>query len=392
MPAYIYYTVTDDYGSLSTVEVEFPITTPLSDLPLLLQAFADLINPLVEGGLEQAGIVVPVDITWAAAAVGSDVQEKAEFYFTTEGGFSKTLNLPAILEDYFLPNSKHIDLTDFDIAAFVSAIEDGIDLSGAGGSGTVQPCDQRGEDIIFLEKAIENWGKRRERPIYWPDDAFYSSKVLAIEPFSLAAYYTLNESGGAIAHDSSGNTFNGAATGVTWGQIGIGDGTTAAGFDGINDRIDFYSAGLRDFLDAGDGLSLSMWARISTWDQTQRVAINLKFLGLDNLLFYTNTTDSLVLQWRDDTGFHFNEFMPATNSWLHLGAIISKNANTAQFFYNGTPGSVKSIDTADWSDLEGAALGMNAALTIQFWRGDLAHVAIWRTVLAQSEMQVLAEV
>ena len=43
--------------------------------------------------------------------------------------------------------------------------------------------------------------------------------------------------------DISGNGFDGAYTGVTLGQDGIGDGNTCPLFDGANDFLDFYSAG-----------------------------------------------------------------------------------------------------------------------------------------------------
>ena len=49
----------------------------------------------------------------------------------------------------------------------------------------------------------------------------YSEKVLALSPI---AYWPLWEAAGAVAEDISGNGFDGAYTGVTLGQTGIGDG------------------------------------------------------------------------------------------------------------------------------------------------------------------------
>ena len=68
----------------------------------------------------------------------------------------------------------------------------------------------------------------------------YSDKVLGYSPI---AYWPLWEASGATAEDISGNGFDGAYTGVTLGQEGIGDGNTCPLFDGANDYVDIYSAG-----------------------------------------------------------------------------------------------------------------------------------------------------
>lgn len=392
MPIYIYYTVADEQGALATIDIEFPVDTPLDDLPLLLQAFSDLIEPLVYGGLQQAGFLVPVDITWPAASVNSDIQEKAEFTFTTELGNTKTLNLPTILEGYFRTGSKYIDQTDPDIAAFVTAIEDGIDLSGAGGSGTVQPCDQRGEDIVFLDKALENWGKRRDRPIYRPEEFLYSDIVTQILPDDLLAYYTLSESTGTIAHDSSGNGNNGTATGVTWGQTGIGDGTTAAGFDGINDLINIYSTAIRDALDAASAITLSWWSRVSTYDAVTRMMISFRASGNATLASYLNTTGVISLVWFDPSAKQ-KIFDPVGSlAWLHFSAVLDKAGGSVNFYVGGSPLGALSASFAGWTSLENFRIGVNSAANIQYWLGDIAHVAIWTAALSPAQIAALSEV
>src|SRR6185369_2987824 len=61
--------------------------------------------------------------------------------------------------------------------------------------------------------------------------AAYAPKVLALDPL---AYYQLDTD----ATDSSGNDYDGSATGVTFGATGIGDGQGAASFDGSTSFID----------------------------------------------------------------------------------------------------------------------------------------------------------
>lgn len=163
MPIHIYFTIQDGKGETSTVTIPFPDGTPLTDIPHLVQAFADLLDPLTTGGLLQAGARIIQDATgWIGTpSASADVQEKAEFILRTANGFLKRLNLPTFLESLFTPGSAVVDTADADVAAFVTALEDGVDLTGVGGSGVVQPCDLRGEDLVSLERAIENWGRRR---------------------------------------------------------------------------------------------------------------------------------------------------------------------------------------------------------------------------------------
>jgi hypothetical protein len=163
MAIHLTFSIQDEKGDVSTIDIPVPDSTPLTDIPYLLQAFADLLDPIVQGGLVQAAAKVIGTVTgWgSAAAAGSDVQEKASFLFRTAGGYAKKIGIPTILESIFNAGSKDVDLGHTDVAALVTAIETGVDVSGAGGSGVIQPCDYRGDDISDLETATEDWGKRR---------------------------------------------------------------------------------------------------------------------------------------------------------------------------------------------------------------------------------------
>lgn len=164
MPYFLYYTIQDSDGDTSVVEIPIPTTTAVANLIGAVTAMAGLINPLTNGGLVAAGVRLEVDLsgTWGpVAALIADVQEKGEFAFRGENGFLKRLNIPAFLETLFTGagSTKQIDLGDTDVAAFVTAMEDGFVVGGA----TIQPVDVRGDDLETLEYAVENWGKRRRR-------------------------------------------------------------------------------------------------------------------------------------------------------------------------------------------------------------------------------------
>lgn len=165
-PIEVFYTVQDADGDKSTITIPVPSATPLLDLPLFVQQMEPLLDALTNGGLVSAGFTVEVDLSaaWpAAAAVIADVQEKAQFAFRTLGGFVKRISIPTILESVFGGGgaSDQVDTTNPDVMAFVAAMENGIDLTGIGGSGTVQPCDSRDDDLVSMEYAVEAWGKKR---------------------------------------------------------------------------------------------------------------------------------------------------------------------------------------------------------------------------------------
>ena len=71
----------------------------------------------------------------------------------------------------------------------------------------------------------------------FPSGAAYSKRI---QEFSgnLVAHWPLNERSGTVAYDLSGNGNDGAITGATLGQAGIGDGLTSQGFDGATSFID----------------------------------------------------------------------------------------------------------------------------------------------------------
>lgn len=159
----VYVKIRDAKGDTSTVTIPIPTSTSLADAALFAAAIADLIDPLVSGGIVGAGFSVGVDLTTVTTvpAAISDVQEKAMFVFRTINGFLKRLHLPTFEEGKFVPNSVNVDQSDPDVAAFITAMTEGIDLTSAGGSGVVAPVDTRGEDLELLETAIEAWGRAR---------------------------------------------------------------------------------------------------------------------------------------------------------------------------------------------------------------------------------------
>jgi|SRR5215207_391721 len=159
MPITIFYNLIDAKNQVSRVEIDVPTATATANVITLIPLVAELIQPLVAGGLQSAGFTVEVDVSAGfgpIASLAADVQEKAEFVFNVAGGFIKRLNIPTILESVFNPGTAEVDIADPDVAAFVDFMTDGI-TSGA----LIAPVDSRNADITTLKVARENWGKRR---------------------------------------------------------------------------------------------------------------------------------------------------------------------------------------------------------------------------------------
>lgn len=155
----VYFNIIDNKGNSSRVEIPLPGTVAMADLPGAVQAFGALVDPLITGGLRNAGFTVEVDIPGFSGLAGtlSDVQEKATFALRTAGGYLKRLGLPTFNETLIIPASSAVNTAQADVAAFVDALEGGVTVNGH----VILPCDYRGDDLASLESAYEDWGRRR---------------------------------------------------------------------------------------------------------------------------------------------------------------------------------------------------------------------------------------
>lgn len=162
----IFYNIAD--GSLpkhhvSRIEIPVDPAAALTTVQGAVETMWNLINPLTTGTLQSAGFTVEADVsgfTNAAAAVLSDVQEKAEFAYRTVAGFLKKVNIPCFDETLFesAGAGDTVDTADTDVAAFNLAMVLGIPY---GVGQFLDVVNDHGEDIEDFESAVENWGKRR---------------------------------------------------------------------------------------------------------------------------------------------------------------------------------------------------------------------------------------
>ena len=154
------YNFKDEKGKTSSTEMNLPDATSVADVRLFAQQFAVLLNDLTTGALTK--VTVSLDVTPSSgvrtvAAAGSDVEEGGRFQFNVTGGFYTHMRVPTFDESKVNAGSSSINLTDADVAAYTTAMATGLDLTAAGGSGVIQPCDKRGTDVTGLSSASEQF-------------------------------------------------------------------------------------------------------------------------------------------------------------------------------------------------------------------------------------------
>lgn len=167
MATTIFYTVADgdNDASVISIPVEFVSTLEGASLAFAVEYGWDIINPLLNGTLINAGITIQVDIadfTNAVAAVTSDVQEKAEFVYRAVGGFIKRITLPTFIETFFTGAGagKEIDVTQAEVTAFNTLITVGFEEALVS-TEPLTPVTDHGEDITTYIEGHQAWGKNR---------------------------------------------------------------------------------------------------------------------------------------------------------------------------------------------------------------------------------------
>ena len=227
----------------------------------------------------------------------------------------------------------------------------------------------------------------------------YTDKVLAIQLGNLIGYWQLSESGGLTAIDVSGQANHGVYLNVTLGQSGIGDGNTAAGFNGTNSAADVFSSGLFSDFDPAEG-TLAFWVRVSgsgVWtDGTQRMIGVFTGSSLDNYLAIVKTTTNNQLQFiyranavQQDV---FSTVAGGITAWFHVAMTWSSSADEVKCYINGIQVGTTQNGLDIWNAaFNGALLGAYSGPS-QVWSGNLAHSPLWSAPLAPAEIFELSSV
>ena len=167
MASSIFYTIEDADGDESVIDIPVSFASIIDGdgLAFAVEYGWDIIEPLLNGHLVRAGVTVEVEIaafTNTAAAVLSDVQEKATFIFRAIGGFPKSISLPTFIETFFTGAGagKEVDVTQAAVTAFNTLIEDGFHEALVS-TDPLTPVTTHGEDVDVFVSGHQSWGRNR---------------------------------------------------------------------------------------------------------------------------------------------------------------------------------------------------------------------------------------
>lgn len=155
------FSFVDAKGKTSFTKVNVPNGFAISDYIEFGQGIAQLMTNISEGQITGASATFGLDISGAglkAVASGlADAGQKAFFIFRSAvAGFTKRMFVPTLSELKVSAGSDDIDQADVDVAAFITAMEDGIVVTG----GTISPTDSRAQDLVAVSSAKENFLNR----------------------------------------------------------------------------------------------------------------------------------------------------------------------------------------------------------------------------------------
>ena len=222
----------------------------------------------------------------------------------------------------------------------------------------------------------------------------YMKKLLALRP---VGYWPLHAKTGTIAADLSGNGCDGTAVGVTWGAAGIGDGTTAPTFDGVNDYIQPDVAILQSVINGVTGTMVA-WAYPITI-LGDRIIVRLADGSGNDVVVRTSTAGYPFWEFRAG-GTLTQIYRPSAvelEAWLHMAVTWDENAGAngeIRAFFNGTQyGTAQNYPATSWNATEMTRSMIGAydnVGPIKLWLGRVAHVALWNRALSPSQIAALA--
>lgn len=153
-------TVADGENHTSVVKYNFQDGLTLAQLDAIAPVLAGIVQDTINGAVRKVTVHRTV---WESDAITPDGQSEVEMlgrFIWNVSNTSKNLmnNLPTFPKTKILPNSDQIDRTDADVDAYITAMEDGFDVSGT----LYQPQDTEGRDVNAILTSTEAYAKKRK--------------------------------------------------------------------------------------------------------------------------------------------------------------------------------------------------------------------------------------
>jgi len=214
--------------------------------------------------------------------------------------------------------------------------------------------------------------------------AVVAAAILARSPI---AYWKLDETSGTTAADSSGNGRDGAYTRVTLGGSfapfvapTFVDAASSAGY------ASGHSAGLAGTIPAG-GMTMLVFGRVETLASKTAIAINVNGTNFAQLIMLSNGTPRL--RYNAGALVNVSASTPlALNQWAQIAATIAA-PGTARLYVNGVQVSTGTLAAAYTGTPAEILVGGSAFFGGTPWRDQLAHVAIFSTVLSAADIAAI---
>lgn len=221
----------------------------------------------------------------------------------------------------------------------------------------------------------------------------YHQRVLATDPI---AYWVQDEKQGLVSYDMvtarDTGARNGAYTGVTLGQPGIGDGRASPFFDGVNDFNNILTPDLIAVLDPTE-FTVLVWFQVANagvWtDGIDRTCLWIANAANTEFIQIAKPAAANQLAWFLQAGGVFRVRFLATSviGWHSAVLTVSETADEMRAYLDGVQIGATINGLGAWVAV--VTQSMLFALTVapaQPWHGWGAHIAIWDRALTPEEL------
>lgn len=225
------------------------------------------------------------------------------------------------------------------------------------------------------------------------DGLRYARRVLVTRPQNLIGYWPMWEGNGVVSFDNSPQGNDGAYTGVTLAQPGIGDGRYSAFFDGANDFNNIWSAGLVADFNGTEG-ALLIWARVANagvWtDGAVRYLLDL-LADANNYIYIRKqaVANNFLVTYAANAILKQRFVAINTTEWMCWALTWSVIADEVRVYLDGIQQGATFNGLGVWvGNLVNMATIIGAANTgpNNVWHGNGAHCALYNAALTPAEM------
>ncbi len=226
--------------------------------------------------------------------------------------------------------------------------------------------------------------------------ASYADRVIATGPIG---YWDQGEAAGTISFDISGHSplseRDGAYTGVTLAQAGIGDGRTSGLYDGANDFDDIFTAIFAAAFNGGEG-SILVWGQASgvgVWaDGVQRYLVRIRADG-NNVVWIQKLAAANTLAYRYTAGgvAEAVNHVTVTPNWFSVLLTWSASAGATGeviAYFDGAQTGATQVALGVWAGLPAnnfVVIGASNTVPASVWDGTLAHGVVWDYALSPAQ-------